>query len=257
MASLETQALVLRVRSHGESDCIVDLLTPEWGRVAAIAKGARRSRKRFPGTLDLFNHLHVRLERRRPEHMPRLESARLCEAFPSIRESPARFALACYLAELLGRLAPEAALAELFAVALGAFTAVASHPVDGRLRILLELRLLDALGLRPELRRCVRCGREVGGDAPVAFHVGEGGPLCDRCGPGGPGPALRLHLGTLRALEGGLGLPFEALDRLRLGGTALAEARALMTRFQRFHLGIELRSERFLSDLLREGSASP
>jgi len=256
VASLHTQALVLQVRAHGESDRIVHLLTAEWGRVAAIAKGARRSRKRFPGTLDLFNHLFVALERRRPQHMPQLESARLLDAFRALREDAARFALACYLAELLHRLAPEAAAAELFEVAAAAFAAVAAQPPDARLRILLELRLLDALGLRPELRCCVRCGREVGGGAPTAFHIGEGGPLCARCESDGPGVTLRVHLGTLRSLEQGLGLPFEALDRLRLDGNALAEARALLTRFQRFHLGIELRSERFLSEQLRERGAS-
>jgi DNA repair protein RecO (recombination protein O) len=119
--------------------------------------------------------------------------------------------------------------------------------------VLLVLRVLAALGLRPELRRCVRCGRDVeaGRDAPAAlsFHVAEGGPLCRACAGGADG-VVAVHLGTLRALEQGLRLPQDRLDRLALGAQATAEASALLSRFLRFHVGFELRSEPFLDAVL-------
>jgi DNA repair protein RecO (recombination protein O) len=253
VASLQTQALVLRTVDFGESDRIVHILTPETARVTAIAKGAKRSRRRFSGTLDLFNHLAVHIERRRPAAMARLEHTRLLDAFPALRAAPVRFALACYLAELIDRLAPEgvtgAESRRLFAAALAALRAVAVRTPDERLRALLELRLLDALGLRPELSLCVRCGRTLDAGPRVAFHVGEGGPLCPGCT--GPGDGIvEVHLGTLRALDQGLRLPLDRLDRLSLGADALAEASALLARFRRFHAGVELRSERFLDQAM-------
>jgi hypothetical protein len=66
---------------------------------------------------------------------------------------------------------------------------------------------------------------------------------------------LRVHLGTLRALERGLRLGSERLDRLVLPPRALREARQLVGQFQRFHLGLELRSERFLEHMLSAGAA--
>jgi DNA repair protein RecO (recombination protein O) len=169
--------------------------------------------------------------------------------------------MGCYLVELLGRLAPEGGAppdaARLFRFALGALRALERARPDARLRVLLELRALDALGLRPELRACVRCGREVqpavpaGADPPgtVAFLVGEGGPVCPGCAQGSDAP-LPVHLGTLRALEGALGLDLARLSRLALGPAALAEARRLLAHLHRFHLGLELRSERFLDGIL-------
>ena len=109
MASVQTEALVLRVREFGESDRIVHLLTPDWGRVSAIAKGAKRSRKRFAGTLDLFHRLRVSIERRRPGTMARLEDSRLIDPAVALRRDPRRFALAAYLVELIDRLATEGA----------------------------------------------------------------------------------------------------------------------------------------------------
>lgn len=262
MKRLQTEALVLRVVEFGESDRIVHLLVPDSGRLTAIAKGARRSVRRFPGTLDLFNHLRIAVDARRTHAMARLDQATLLRAFGGLRAASARFALGCYLVELLDRLAPEGAARgdarRLFAFALDALEHASRAPLDLRLRPLLELRALDALGLRPELRRCVRCGEELRGAradaasaaprAAIGFHVAEGGPVCGGCADGVPG-LLPVQLGTLRALEGALRLSAPQLDRLVLGARALEEARTLLARFHRFHLGVELRSERVLDEL--------
>jgi len=253
VATLRTEALILRSVDFGESDRIFHLLVPDAGRLTVIAKGARRSVKRFAGTLDLFNHLQVQVEQRRSSAMSRLDGARLIRHFAPLREDATRFALGCYLLELLDRLSPEGGnrhdMARLFRFALSALAMIASRAPDGRLRMILELRALDALGLRPELRHCVQCGREPTGGPGIGFHVGDGGPLCAACGLGRT-DLLRVHLGTLRALEQGLRLDLDHLDRLVLPSQALAEARQLVSRFQRFHVGVELSSERFLTRML-------
>ncbi|HEY8153805.1 MAG TPA: DNA repair protein RecO [Myxococcota bacterium] len=274
MATTTTEALVLRSVDFGESDRIVHLLVPDAGRLTAIAKGARRSVRRFPGTLDLFNHLRVQVERRRTAGMARLEQATLIEAFTPLRRVPARFALGCYLLELLDRLAPEggarADTRRLFGFALAALRTLATpRRIDARLRTLLELRALDALGLRPELGNCVRCGSSIqagearseakpsgvqpgGGAREVAFSVADGGPVCARCLRDAE-PLLRIHRGTLRALDQGLRFELEQLDRLVMSPQAIEESRRILDRFQRFHTGVELRSERFLDEMLAAG----
>jgi hypothetical protein len=55
-----------------------------------------------------------------------------------------------------------------------------------------------------------------------------------------------VHLGTLRALDRALALDVAQLDRLVLSDRAAEEARQVVGRFQRFHVGVELRSQRFL-----------
>ncbi len=67
---------------------------------------------------------------------------------------------------------------------------------------------------------------------------------------------LELQLGTLRALDQGLRFDVEQLHRLFLGPAMLAEARLLVSRFERFHVGVELRSERFLEEMLAPGARS-
>ena len=256
MAAIDTEALILRSVDFGESDRIVHLLVPEMGRLTAIAKGARRSVKRFPGTLDLFNHLRVQAERRRVAGMARLEHAQLIRTFHALRTDPTRFALGCYILELLDRLAPEggarADTKRLFGYAMAALQTLDEERPDLRLRTLLEIRGLDAVGLRPELRCCVRCGEWVGTGpkgSRVGFHIPDGGPVCEGCAGTGQ-DLLPIHLGTLRVLERSLEFSPDRLARLALGGVALAEARHLVGRFLHFHVGINLRSARFLEEML-------
>lgn len=247
---------MLRVADFGESDRIAHLLLPGASRLTVIAKGARRSRKRFPGALDLLCLAAVHVERRRPSGLARLEQARLLDPFPALRGDPARFALGCYVAELVDRLAPEGAggpeARRLFEATVGALRAVAAGRPDARLRVLLEVRLLAALGLAPELARCVRCGQPLGAGAPALFHVAEGGALCPSCAR--PGDAVvPVGLGTLRTLAQSLRLELAQLPRLGVSSAALDEARGLLARFLRFHVGVELRSEAVLERLLAPG----
>jgi DNA repair protein RecO (recombination protein O) len=251
--TLRTEALVLRSVDYSEADRILHLLVPEQGRITVIAKHARKSVKRFAGNLDLFNHLRVQIVTRRTGTIHRLDQARLVKSFEPLRTDPVRFALGCYLLEMLDRLAPEGGnrkdMERLFRFVLEAFEWLSAREPDERVRIFLELRALEALGLRPEFRRCVRCGREPAERDEVDFHVADGGPLCGACAVR-QGGLLRLHRGTLRALEQGLSWELSRLDRLVLPPRALEEARLLVGRFQRFHVGVELASERFLREML-------
>jgi len=61
---------------------------------------------------------------------------------------------------------------------------------------------------------------------------------------------LPVHLGTLRALEQSLAAEIHQLGRIQLSGEALVEAQDILFRFHRFHLGFELKSERFLGESL-------
>src|SRR5262249_34966562 len=113
-------------------------------------------------------------------------------------------------------------------------------------------RALAALGLRPELLRCVRCGKPIEtSSAPLPFSIAEGGPVCAACVASAPlGAALPVHFGTLRTLERALTFPLAEAGRVALGGSALAEAALLVTRFLDFHVGVELQSRRVLDEQL-------
>ena len=59
-----TAAFVLRVLDYGESDRIVTFYTEDFGKLKGIAKGAKRSRRRFANALEPFSCLEILFSRR-------------------------------------------------------------------------------------------------------------------------------------------------------------------------------------------------
>src|SRR5512139_777880 len=93
----QTEAIVLRLLDYGESDRIVTFCTADFGKIRGIAKGARRSRKRFANALEPFSFSRIRFSRRRPENLALIEDCDgLCH-FPSIRNDLEKTLAASYM----------------------------------------------------------------------------------------------------------------------------------------------------------------
>ncbi len=251
-----TRGLVLRTFDQGESDRVVHLYTETQGRVSAIAKGARRSKRRFPGTLEILSLVDVRLVDPPRAQLMRLESAKLVSAFEGITEDLARYAIACQFLELLDRLTAEReAHPDLFHFAVGLLEVLRGSEADRLLAVLVLAKTLARMGYRPQLVRCAVCGNALPADAArVAFLPSHGGAVCRGCaGPEAAGTSTRL----LRALEAGLRRPLRERAELELDAREVEHAELLIERFFRFQIGTELRSAVFLRQALADAEKSP
>jgi DNA repair protein RecO (recombination protein O) len=219
------------------------------GRVSAIAKGARRSRKRFPGTLEILTVLEARIVDSPRSSLLRLEGARVLAPFERLVNDLGRFATACQLAEILDRFTGEhEASPELFAFALGVLDVLADEPADRLLALLILAKTLARLGYRPQLSQCAVCGALLSADSSrVAFLPDDGGVVCPACAPSGD---TRVSTALVLALETGIRTPLRDRGKLGLTPQEVRRAEMLLARFYRYHIGMELRSESFLRGML-------
>jgi DNA repair protein RecO (recombination protein O) len=249
-----TRGLVLRTFDQGESDRVVHLYTERLGRIGAIAKGARRSKRRFPGTLEILSLVDVRLVEPPRAALFRLEQAKLAGAFEGITADLGRYAIACQFLELLDRLTAEReSLPELFHFAVGVLDVLREEPPDRLLAVLVLTKTLARLGYRPQLAACAICGSDLpAGAARVAFSPAHGGAVCPRCTRD---EAEIVPTRLLRALEAGLRRPLRERGSLGFDPRGVERAERLVDRFFRFHIGFELRSAPFLRSALERAPA--
>jgi len=122
MPRFTTDAIILHCIDFAESDKIVCALTKDRGILHAIARGAKNSRKRFPGTLEPFCEVTLDIFSRRSGDLKRIESANLLNANLPIREDLEVLAYASVLIELirehLGELDPSPSTYEILSNAL-------------------------------------------------------------------------------------------------------------------------------------------
>ncbi len=162
---MSSEAFVLRLQDYREADRIVWLLSNEHGRLSALARGARNSRRRFTGQIDLFQRVRVEFAHRRGQgRLATLTEARALSSYPLLRQDPGRFAIACVVAELLTRIAPEGdidpALFDCVGLVLETLADEKIAPGLG-LAAAAVVRLLTAAGFVTNWIHCARCGRAV------------------------------------------------------------------------------------------------
>ncbi|HET6923374.1 MAG TPA: DNA repair protein RecO, partial [Anaeromyxobacteraceae bacterium] len=149
---LKLRAIVLRTVDYGESDRVVTLFTAERGKLAAFARGARASRRRFGGALEPFTLLEVEARERRGAELLSLESVQVQRGFGTLRGDLARIACASHACELAREMVrdaePHPDLFGLLAAYLGGLDA--APPTAAGLRAF-ELGALRAAGLGPRL----------------------------------------------------------------------------------------------------------
>jgi DNA repair protein RecO (recombination protein O) len=178
------EAIVLRRRPLGEADQILTLLSRERGKISAVAKGARKTQSKFGARLDFFNRAIITLHAGRSLEIVTGASS-VGGAWERIVE-PDAFAFASYVAAAIDDLCESGmAVPELFDVVRETHEALSAGISPGAIAAAVDLHVLAALGLAPELAACARCGDQLG-RRPLAggratLSPFAGGLICRRC----------------------------------------------------------------------------
>lgn len=196
MAQEKTEGLVLRSTDFSETSRIVTLLTPDRGRVAVMAKGARRKGSALTGVLDTFNRIEIVYYWKSGREVQTLAEATLLDGQTKLKADFERGAWAAFPLELAGRIAhdnePSEVLYETLVSGLQALGQDDAQPARAQ-ALWLALRLMTVAGFAPEMDCCHACGNSLGKSAGFAW---EGGAVCGHCRAD-----RRLQLPVLDALK--------------------------------------------------------
>ena len=129
---IETAAgLVLRTRPLTETSLIVHWLTPTLGRLATVAKGARRANSPFRGKLDLFYLADFSFSRSRRSELHTLREVSLRQTHSRLREDLGLLQQACYCTALVEQSTEmETPLANVFELVIGLLGQLVAGPLS-------------------------------------------------------------------------------------------------------------------------------
>jgi DNA repair protein RecO (recombination protein O) len=243
---LVTPALVLRTVDYGDADRVVTLFTRELGKVSALARGARKSVRRFGAGLGLFGVGEALLIDKPNAELAGLERFDSARGFPGLMIDVAKVAHGGYACELMRELIPPRQPEPfLFDLLVEFFTLLEAGPARAETLRIFELALLDALGLRPSLDRCVACGTEALDGRGDVLDLRRGGVVCSAChGHGRPfGNEVRQALVAAQALDLG------AAPSWTLPPAVNAGCREALAAIILDHVGRPLKSLEFIAKL--------
>ena len=241
-------AVVLRVNDHGESDKIVTFYTREAGKIAGIAKGAKKSKKRFSNKLELFSLLEVFYDDRNRTGLVRISEAELITPFLSLRENYDRYVgaiLACELIYFWSR--DSDADRNIFNLLIWTLQSIDNGLSSQLVHIFFQIKLYTLLGYKLHLGSCIKCKASDPKEAPYAFHPGRHGLLCRQCCPDSMSrDMVPLAMSTIKLLQHAQELPMEKLERLRFSNASILEALQLFKVYGQYLLQREIAAWNFL-----------
>lgn len=241
-----TEAIVVGGHNLGEADRIIPFFTRRLGKIRAVAKGARRVRSRYGGTLELFTLGQLVFFESPHRTLHKINEFSVIEPFAPLKADLGRLGRGAYLVELAGASVEEGeSNEEIFLLLRDALTLLVAHD-EPRLLRSFEIRLLRIGGYLLELYRCLVCRSVPGPDTQSAISPTRGGLVCSTCVSRAPDsvPISSDSLGFLRlVLHGGLEQAL-AVPLAQPHTTNLQEVlRVCVTHF----FGKRLRSVAFLS----------
>ena len=150
-----TEAVVLRGLDYSESSRIVTLLTRKRGKIAVLAKGARRTKSKFGATLQPMAHTQVVFYYKPTRSLQMLSESSHVATYQTLHDLLPKITLGLRMVELTDALVsdenPQESIFELLVTVLHQLDAEDRRPET--LWPFFQLRLAEALGLAPAIRR--------------------------------------------------------------------------------------------------------
>ena len=232
MALYKTDAIFLRVQPFAEADRLTTLLTPEYGKVRAVAKGAQKGRGALTAAVQPF--VRARLVLWQGRQLDGISQAEVVAAHRSLIADLARLAAASYCCDLADAFTTEGQEAvRIFSLLALALTWLDGASAEAQVPVLLrwfEMGLLRAAGFLPEWWSCTGCGRPLGEpQGRIRFSPSGGGLLCPDCSLSDP-QGIWLSRNAVRALRHLAGARAASLDAVRVGPLTMVDMDRALSR---------------------------
>ena len=245
------EGLVLRLIDYGETDQIARLFLNETGLVSAIAKGIKKSQKRFPHHLEPFRIYSFKLSKKPSHDLYWIQAADQVISFQGIMADIRKIALGHLLMELILKgVREESPQQDLYGFLIALFQNLESCKNIFNLWFYAEIHLLRLLGFQPNFSTCHHCKRPLIKTSFPRFDPLSGGLICSQCVNSQSRKSIRLGPEALSALQFLSEASLNAIHRLKISEESRCTMADFLTEYITYYLERPLQSISFLKEVL-------
>lgn len=242
MKQYSQEAILLAVRDFGTADRMVTLLSKDYGKLKAIAYGARRTKSSLTGSVQPFTYVSASLFP--GKGLDTLKQCEIKESFYYLTQDIVLMAYAGFIAEITDALLPEKeAHPDVFQLLLQALRIIKVR--NPRITALaFAWKMLRYAGYAPQYQNCVVCGNSF--EYPVHFSFSDGGVCCDKCRKN---EDVLVQEATIVFLKQLINLDFEKPVSFTVSGASLMEMENLLVKYLLYYIEKPLKSLRFIQQV--------
>ncbi len=254
----KSEAIVLNRYNFRETSLIANFYTRDFGKTSGILKGIRKEPAKFASNVEPFSYNELIFYKNRSSALHLVSQCDLKEDFRSIRSNIDRITAAGLMMELTGAImAQEDVNEEVFDLILACLGELDMNGNPEKIATIFKIKMLALSGFKPHFDSCVSCGVKIE-NSQSKFSLILGGLLCSACYKKDI-KARNIFRGTIASILYIERNNLKVNLNLGMNPQVKKELGIILNSFLEFHLGRELKSERFLDKIEPEvkGSARP
>lgn len=177
MEIVKVKGIIISETPYSETSKIINVITKEYGTLGIIAKGAKslKSKLRSVSTKLTYGYFHIYYKEK---GLSTLVSVDVINNLKNIKTDITNMSYVCYILELVNQVMKHEYNEEIFNLLEASILKINEKFDAGIITNILELKMLDYLGVRPIIDECAVCGNKTD---IVTISGDRGGYICKNC----------------------------------------------------------------------------
>ena len=170
------EGIVIKEKVYSETSKIIDVITPKYGKISILAKGARRIKSPFRSSTTKLTYGKFNI-RYKKDKLSILTDSEIVNFYKNIKTDLTKITYASYILDLVNQVLEEENYKEIFTNLIYSLEKIENNINPLAITNVLELKCLNYLGVMPVLDSCSVCGSK----SVITISPRTGGFICGDC----------------------------------------------------------------------------
>lgn len=236
--------IVVNEMDYKETSKIVNIFTEEKGMISVICKGCKKLKSNYKISKLSYGKFHIKYKENTLSNLIDFDSI---NNFKSIKKDIVKNSYALFILELVTQVYKHDKNKKIYELLVNSLMKIEEGLSPKIITIILELKLLDNLGIRPMIDGCVNCNNKTD---IITISSYKGGYLCKNC----RNDELIFDPKTIKLIRMFYYVDIFKLTKLDISNKIVNEINYFIDDYYDRYSGLFLKSKKFLKNLENIGS---
>lgn len=235
------EGIVVSEVDYKESSKIINIFTKELGIIGLIARGSKRVKSNLSNLTSKLTYANFHINYKE-NTLSTLIEVDIIDSFKNIRKDIEKISYASFVTELVVQVFKHESNLSIYDLYIASLKKIDQGIDSLVITNILELKLLDYLGIRPCLDSCVSCG-DVDGIVTISSY--KGGYLCNKC----LSNERIVSVKTIKLIRMFYYVDISKIDKIEISENVRNEINEFIDDYYDRYSGLYLKSKQFLKEI--------
>ncbi len=235
------EGIIVSTVDYKESSKIINIFTKDEGIIGVLARGSKRLKSNISASSNVLTYgvFHINT---RNNGMGNLLDVDVINNFKYIRSDLLKINYSCFLLELSSQVYRHDDNNNIYKLLIDSLNKINDGYDENVITAIMELKMLDYLGIRPIIDKCVSCDNS---NDIVTISSYKGGYLCKNC----VGTERVLNIKTLKLIRMFYYVDISKISKIDISSNIMKEINNFIDDYYDRYSGLYLKSKALLYDI--------